>query len=184
MIETDRLVLRPMRSEDVDPLLAVFADPRVMASFGGILFDRDDMERWVRRNLVHQEHFGYGLFAVLRKPDGLLIGDCGLEHFDGDADEAELGYDLRSDHWHRGFATEAAIALRDDAFMTLEISRLISLIRHGHDASRRVAERIGMRRIEDVLRDGRVYWRFAIERTDAPRHGFAATLPAPVSPLP
>ncbi len=80
LIETARLLLRPMRADDVEDLLGIFADPRVMASFGGVLFDRRQLEQWVQRNLDHQARYGYGLFAVVLKANGLLIGDCGLEH--------------------------------------------------------------------------------------------------------
>jgi ribosomal-protein-alanine N-acetyltransferase len=170
MIETTRLLLRPMRAEDVDDLLRVFADPKVMASFGGVLFDRDDMARWVGRNLEHQARYGYGLFSVVHKADGLLIGDCGLERLDaGGAPETELGYDLRSDHWGRGLATEAAAAVRDHAFYKLNLPRLISLIRHGNAASRRVAEKIGMRHAADVTRDGRDYRLYALDRAGETR---------------
>ncbi len=77
MIETRRLLLRPMRPEDVDDLLLIFTDPNVMASFGDVLFDRAQMERWIGRNLEHQARHGYGLFSVIHKADNLLIGDCG-----------------------------------------------------------------------------------------------------------
>jgi ribosomal-protein-alanine N-acetyltransferase len=165
MLETARLLLRPMRAEDVDDLLGVFADPNVMASFGVPAFGRPQMERWVRRNLEHQDRYGYGLFSVLLKPDRLLIGDCGLERMDdGDMIQAELGYDIRSDHWNRGYATEAATAVRDYAFEVLELPRLISLIRKGNAASRRVAEKVGMRLAEEAVRDGVPYWIFAICR--------------------
>ena len=168
MIETGRLLLRPMRPEDVDELLHIFADPAVMASFGVAPFDRPQMERWVRRNLDHQARYGYGLYSVILKANGLLVGNCGLEHLeDGDAREAELGYDFRSDYWNRGLATEAAAAVRDHAFGVLEIPRLISLIRQGNAASRRVAEKIGMRHEADITRYGQDYWRYALARDEA-----------------
>lgn len=124
MIETERLLMRPMLPEDVDPLLRVFSDPRVMASFGADPFDRGQMEGWVRRNLDHQDRHGYGLFSVILKERGELIGDCGLEEMELDGltepvAAAELGYDLRSDYWNQGLATEAAAAVRDYAFGTL-----------------------------------------------------------------
>ncbi len=167
LIETARLLLRPMRADDVDDLLGIFADPRVMASFGGVLFDRRQMERWVQRNLDHQARYGYGLFSVVLKANGLLIGDCGLEHMEiGDASEAELGYDFRSDYWNRGLATEAATAVRDYALQTLKLPRLISLIRQGNEASRRVAEKIGMRATGDITRYGQGYWVYALSRDE------------------
>lgn len=78
--ETDRLLLRLMTMADTDELLRIFSDPRVMESFEGTLFDRARMAEWVRRNVTHQEKYGYGLFSVILKSEGRLIGDCGLEH--------------------------------------------------------------------------------------------------------
>ena len=167
MIETDRLQLRPMRIEDVEPLLAVFGDLAVMAAFGVPPFDREAMEQWVQRNLNHQAAHGYGLYAVILKANGLVIGDCGLERLeDEDVPTAELGYDLRRDHWGQGLATQAAAAVRDYAFGQLALPRLVSLIRQGNAASRRVAEKIGMRHEADIVRWGQPYWRFAIKHPD------------------
>ncbi len=71
-----------------------------MASFGATPFDRRQMEQWVQRNLDHQARYGYGLFSVILKANGLLIGDCGLERMEvGNTSETELGYDVRSDYW-------------------------------------------------------------------------------------
>lgn len=145
-LETPRLRLRLMQADDVDHLLAIFADPKVMAAFGEPPFDRAQMTRWVQRNLDHQTAYGYGLFSVILKTKELLIGDCGLELIDMDGVQTpELGYDFRSDFWNHGYATEAAQAVRDYAFQHLQLPRLISLIRVGNLPSRRVAEKIGMR---------------------------------------
>ncbi len=164
-IETPRLLLRSMQPSDFDALLLIFTDPRVMASFGGDLFSREQMQGWLQRNLDHQAEFGYGLFSIIHKADGLLIGDCGLEQMDVDGVRvAELGYDLRSDYWNRGLATEAAAAVRDYAFNVLRLSRLISLIRVGNLASRRVAEKTGMSLDAEINLHGIQYWRYAMPR--------------------
>ncbi len=156
-------MLRSMREDDVEALLGVFGDPKVMAAFDSEPFERVQMERWVRRNLEHQERYGYGLFAVVLRETGLVIGDCGYERMELDGEsEVELGYDLRSDHWGRGLATEAAAAVRDYAFGVLELPGLVSLIRRGNVASRRVAEKIGMSWRKDVERHGVDYWLYAL----------------------
>lgn len=164
-LTTPRLLLRPMRADDADALLGIFGDPQVMAAFDVAPFDRAQMDAWVRRNLDHQERHGHGLYAVILRETGRLVGDCGLEYLDeGDAREAELGYDFRRDHWGRGLATEAATAVRDHAFGPLGLPRLISLIRAGNAPSRRVAEKIGMRLDVTLARGGHPYWRFALDR--------------------
>jgi RimJ/RimL family protein N-acetyltransferase len=154
--------------EDTEPLLAVFGDPLVMAAFASAPFDIEQMRGWVRRNLDHQDRHGYGLFTVTLKASGAVIGDCGLEHMELDDGSiaAELGFDLASGHWNRGLATEAATAVRDHAFGTLRLPRLVSLIRRGNDASRRVAEKIGMRHERDIIRSGIPYWLFGIAAPD------------------
>lgn len=162
-LETPRLRLRPMRESDLDDLLQIFGDPRVMASFESAPFDRAQMSRWLQRNLDHQERYGYGLFSVILKAENLLIGNCGLEHMTVDGvQETELGYDFRSDYWNRGFATEAATAVRDYAFQELQLPRLISLIRVGNEASWRVSEKIGMHLVEEITQNGIRYWRYSI----------------------
>ena len=153
-----------MQATDLDALLCIFTDPKVMASFDGVLFQHPDMVRWLQRNLDHQLEFGYGLFSVILKADGTLIGDCGLERMVVDqAEVAELGYDFRSDAWNKGFATEAARAVRDYAFQVLHLPQLISLIRIGNTASQRVSEKIGMQRVAEFERYGHKYWKYAIE---------------------
>ncbi len=158
MLETERLILRKMAWQDADQLLLIFSDPKVMQSFGGILFDRVMMGKWVERNLNHQDRYGYGIFSVILKEKDELVGDCGLEHMEVDGShEVELGYDFRSDYWNRGLATEAASAVRDYAFEQLGLKRLISLIRPDNLASQRVAEKIGMRKEKECVQ-GEVFY--------------------------
>jgi [ribosomal protein S5]-alanine N-acetyltransferase len=160
-LETNRLILRPMLETDIDALHLIFTDPKVMASFGVDVFTREQMHRWLQRNLDHQNEFGYGLFSVILKETGELIGDCGLEQMD-DMNAAELGYDFRSDVWNQGYATEAACAVRDYAFDVLHLPQLISLIRVGNLSSRRVAEKAGMTLTEEFTRYGISYWKFSL----------------------
>lgn len=166
-IETTRLLLRPMHAGDIDALLHIFADPIVMAAFDAIPFDRQQMEQWLRRNLDHQARYGYGLFAVILKANGLLVGDCGLEIMEVDGtSEAELGYDFRSDYWGQGLATEAAAAVRDYAFQVLHLPRLVSLIRQRNLASQRVAEKVGLRCITQITRFGQLHRVYALTQEE------------------
>ena len=165
ILETKRLSLRSMQETDIEALLVIFTDSRVMVAFDVDPFDRGQMSNWLQRNLDHQEEYGYGLFSVILKTNGLLIGDCGLEVMEVDGMQvAELGYDFRSDYWNQGYATEAARAVRDYAFDVLELPQLISLIRVKNAASQRVAEKIGMERISEFSRYGNQYWKYSLAR--------------------
>lgn len=165
-LETKRLLLRPMLRSDFDALHLIFTDPEVMASFGVEPFTREQMQRWLQRNLDHQDQFGYGLFSVMLKETGELIGDCGLEEMESER-AAELGYDFRSEFWNQGYATEAARAVRDYAFDALHLPRLISLIRVGNLPSKRVAEKVGMTLVEESTRFNIRYWKYALRNKNA-----------------
>ena len=166
-LETKRLILRPMLETDLDALLLIFTDPKVMAVFDHPLFTREQMQHWLHRNLDHQTRFGYGLLSVTLKETGELIGNCGLEEMENQG-AAELGYDFRSDFWNHGYATEAACAVRDYAFGILGLPQLISLIRVGNLASRRVAEKVGMTLAEVFTRYGILYWKYSLKNDREP----------------
>jgi ribosomal-protein-alanine N-acetyltransferase len=169
-LDTARLHLRMMELSDLDDLLVIFGDPKVMASFNTTPFNRQQMENWIQRNLAHQDAHGYGLFSVILKSKDILIGDCGLEHMEvGGEPVAELGYDFRSDFWNQGFATEAALAVRDFAFNVLSLPSLISLIRVGNTASKRVSEKVGMQLTDDITKNGTSYWKYAIDNRSSMR---------------
>lgn len=142
-----------MRLADAGPLLELFGDPLFMDAFQAPAFSPLEMEEWVRRNLEHQDRWGYGLFVISDAESGEVIGDCGLEtmEVDGRA-ETELGYDLRRDMWGRGLATEAAMAVARHAFTDLGLRRLISIVRENNRRSARVAEKIGMKAERRVRR--------------------------------
>jgi RimJ/RimL family protein N-acetyltransferase len=104
---------------------------------------------------------------VVLKANGVLVGDCGLTHMQVEGVlEVELGYDLRSAYWHRGLATEAATAVRDHAFEVLELPRLVSLIRQGNRASQRVAEKVGMRLVRNLVQHGAGYLLYTCSRDE------------------
>jgi len=163
MLESKDLILREMTEADTDDLLIMFSDPKVMASFDDIIFDRAMMKKWVRRNLDHVAKYGYGLFSIIHKADNVLVGDCGLERMEVDGcPEVEIGYDLRSDYWNRGYATQAAAAVRDFAFEQLRLPRVIGLVRPGNIASQRVAEKIGMTVEKEISRGRARYQIYAL----------------------
>jgi RimJ/RimL family protein N-acetyltransferase len=149
-----------MVASDLDALTEIFGDPVVMAAFGEAPLERERVEKWLARNLSHQAEHGFGLFAVCLKAGG-LIGDCGLEMMELEGESvAELGYDFRSDCWNRGYATEAACAVRDYAVDSLGLPAIVSLIRPGNAASARVAEKVGLRNAGTIEKDGRAYVRY------------------------
>jgi ribosomal-protein-alanine N-acetyltransferase len=144
VLSTERLRLRPMTLDDLDPLAPILGDAETMR-FYPHPFSRDEALGWILRTLERYEHDGFGLFAIELADDGSFIGDCGpaLQTVEG-RDEIELGWHVRRDLWGRGFATEAARAWRDWVFEHTDRDRVVSLISPGNVGSERVAAKIGM----------------------------------------
>ena len=144
ILETPRLCLRRFTVADTDPLLAVLGDPVAM-EFYPAPYDRQGVEDWISRNLERYRRDGHGLWAMVLKHSGEVIGDCGcsMQEVEG-RNHVEIGYHVRRDLWGFGYATEAARACKNYAFRTLGAPRVISMIRPQNIRSRSVAEKNGM----------------------------------------
>jgi RimJ/RimL family protein N-acetyltransferase len=153
VLETPRLLLREFTPADVDALESVLGDPVAMQYYPAP-FSRAEIEEWVRRNRARYRDCGFGLWAMLLKDSGELIGDCGcaLQEVEG-RNEIEVGYHVRRDLWGYGYATEAARACMEYAFTQLGAERVISMVRPENLSSCRVAEKSGMKR-EKII-----FWR-------------------------
>jgi [ribosomal protein S5]-alanine N-acetyltransferase len=165
ILETPRLILREFCADDVDALESVLSDPETMRFYPAPL-DRAGVEEWIARDLRRYTKDDHGLWAMILKANGELIGDCGLtvQPVDG-TDEIEIGYHVRRDHWGQGLATEAARACRDYGFAHLPVAHIISLIRPENIPSRRVAEKNGMAIWKQVMRKGIPHLVYSIRRT-------------------
>ena len=110
---------------------------------------------------------GYGLFAVVLKSNGQVIGNCGLmrQEIEGES-LIEVGYHFRRDHWGRGYATEAARGCMAYAFGHLKADKVVSLILPENLPSRRVAERNGMTVERQVIFHDLPHLMYAMRRED------------------
>ncbi|HSB01005.1 MAG TPA: GNAT family N-acetyltransferase [Anaerolineales bacterium] len=156
ILTTDRLLLRHFHILDCEPMLHVFGDAEVMR-FGNGVQPKEWVQAWLRTCLEHYYRtWGFGPYAVVEQHSREVIGYCGLFFFPdvNGQPEVEIGYRLRRSAWGQGYATEAARAVRDFAFNTLDIRRLIAMIDPSNLASIRVAEKIGMRYEQEVLLEG------------------------------
>jgi ribosomal-protein-alanine N-acetyltransferase len=144
--ETSRLILRKFNESDVEPLLSFLCNPEVMRfSIKGPLTREDIQTKYLPSCLKRYSRDGLGQWAVVRKSDGICVGECGIcvQEVDGER-EFEISYRMCRDCWGIGLATEAARACRDYGFKKIGLRRLISIIESENIASIRVAEKIGM----------------------------------------
>lgn len=147
-LRTERLILRAWRASDREPFAALNADPVVMEHFPAPLsrVESDAMvdrilDRWARRRP--------SLWAVEVSGVAPFIGFVGLLEAEFDAAFTpcvEIGWRLSARHWGQGYATEAARAALAHGFTTLALDQIVSFTAPANQRSRRVMERLGMRR--------------------------------------
>lgn len=144
ILETERLFLREMTMDDFDSLYAVLADPEIMQHYP-YSFDEERVRSWIERNMKRYTDDGFGLWAVCLKDTGEMIGDCGLtlQNIEGQM-LPEIGYHIRKDQQRKGYAKEAAMAVRDWAFGNTEYPALYSYCKYTNVGSFKTAESIGM----------------------------------------
>lgn len=144
-IETSRLCLREMKQSDYSSLRKILQDTDVMYAYEGAFSDVETQE-WLDKQLNNYKEYGFGLWAVILKETGEMIGQCGLTMQDYNGQQVlEVGYLFQKAFWHHGYAAEAAAACKEYAFNTLNAEKVYSIIRDNNSASQNVAIRNGMK---------------------------------------
>lgn len=144
ILETDRLILREMSQADFPDLCKILQDEEVMYAYEHA-FGGAEVQEWLDRQLQRYREYGFGLWAVILKETGKMIGQCGLTMQDsGSGSVLEVGYLFQKAIWHHGYATEAAVACKDYAFTVLKAAEVYSIIRDSNLPSQAVAKRNGM----------------------------------------
>ncbi len=143
-LETERLLLREMTHEDYPALAEIMQDREAMFAYEHAFTD-EETQAWLNRMLERYRTDGFGLWAVVLKASGELIGQCGLTRQDVSGKEVlEIGYLFQRKHWKQGYAIEAARACKAYAFDTLHANEVYSIVRDNNIASMNVAIRNGM----------------------------------------
>jgi RimJ/RimL family protein N-acetyltransferase len=145
-LATARLLLRSWRESDKAPFAELNTDPRVTATLAGPL-TRAESDAVADRIAAHIVEHGWGLWAVEVKGGAPFIGFTGLSRPRFEAPFTpciEIGWRLAFPHWGHGYATEAALAVRAFAFVTLQLPEIVSFTTAGNHRSRAVMERIGL----------------------------------------
>jgi RimJ/RimL family protein N-acetyltransferase len=149
LIETERLLLRPLQVEDVDALVAMHSAPEVRRFM--TVLDQDRALARVAQDQRDWRERGHGLMAILDRESGRFLGRTGLRYWP-EFDETEVGWVLPPECWGRGVATEAASAAAAWGFRNLDVPYLTAMIRPDNHRSIAVALRLGMSPLRpDVL---------------------------------
>jgi RimJ/RimL family protein N-acetyltransferase len=158
-LETERLLLRGFREDDLDEHAAILSDPVVMEHFGGHLFGREESWRRLLGGVGLWPLQGTGLLAAERKSDRRLVGHVGLFDYHREMTPSiegipELGYIFGREVHGQGIAREACDALLGWADATLEAEATVAIISIGNEPSIRLAERLGFERQPDAVYRG------------------------------
>ena len=144
ILETQRLLLRELTPADLSAICRVLQDKETMYAYEHAFSD-EEAEAWLNNQLRRYREDGFGLWAVVLKESGEIIGQCGITLQNvNDEWVPEVGYLFERAHWHKGYATEAAAACKEYAFDVLGLDTVYTIIRDNNIASQNVARRNGM----------------------------------------
>lgn len=149
VIETERLYLREMTENDFEALNKVLADSDIMQHYP-YTFDEARVRGWINRNIERYKIFGFGLWAVCLKETDEMIGDCGLtmQLINGQI-KPEIGYHIRADKQRKGYAKEAASAVRDWTFNNTPFNIVYSYMKYTNVSSCKTAIAYGCKPVDE-----------------------------------
>jgi RimJ/RimL family protein N-acetyltransferase len=146
ILETERLLIRQLTIDDANFIFELLNDPTFIQHIG----DRnirsvEDAQTYVLNGPVTSyAKNGFGLSLVILKATGEFIGMCGLIKRD-ELEDVDIGYAYLPRYWHKGYAVEAALAMKSYAKETVHLNRLVAIVNPTNTSSIRVLEKLGMK---------------------------------------
>lgn len=170
LLTSQRLQYENYTHHDIDFLTTLLKNPNMVRYIGkGDVRTDDEIHQffdWIVGHYERNDH--YGLKLLIHKDTGEKIGHAGIVPQIIEEEEVlEIGYWIDEKHWHRGYAKEAANALKGFGLNFLQLDKMISLIQVGNIASEKVAISIGMVKEKQITlkeKDVNVYTIFASNR--------------------
>lgn len=147
-LATERLLLRPFTTDDLEDVLAIHGRPDVVRYLYWEVRSRDEvrelLERRVHLDRIEKEGDALVL-AVVRRSDGRVIGEMTLRWTSAQHHQGEVGFVFHPDAHGQGYAREATSVVLDLAFDRLGLHRVYGRTDGRNDASARLMLRLGMR---------------------------------------
>jgi RimJ/RimL family protein N-acetyltransferase len=173
MRETQRLLLEPWDERHRSSWRLICRDAEVMRYIGrGQVWEREKADEVFGQALAHWQDHGFGWRSAHDKATGDWLGFVGLNYIESDTqglgtDEVEIGWWIIRAAWGRGYASEGAAAIRDEAFERIGLDRIIARLQPANVASGHVAEKIGMSfHCDTIGRVGEVLHIYALDRAE------------------
>ncbi|HEX4020855.1 MAG TPA: GNAT family N-acetyltransferase [Acidobacteriaceae bacterium] len=153
LLQTERLILRPWREDDLEPFAQMNADPRVREFFSSTL-TREQSDAAIRRYQDQYAEHGFCFLAAELRQTGAFAGFIGMQIMDFPIPNiaqpaVEIGWRLPYSLWGKGLATEGARAVMDHALRRQKLHQVVAITAPNNVRSRHVMEKIGMQYIQD-----------------------------------
>lgn len=147
VLETERLILRPLELSDATDFFAINDNPNVSRYLRIPLKSIAETETYIQKIINEYNQNGIGRFAVVLKESGKLIGFSGLKfrptEENGFSNIYDLGYRFAEEHWHKGFATEAALAWLKYGFEKMKLPGIHACAVKDNMGSNKVLQKLG-----------------------------------------
>jgi RimJ/RimL family protein N-acetyltransferase len=144
VIETERLILRPLTVDDAPFILTLLNEPSFLRYIGDkkVRNLEDARQYMLNGPVASYEQHGFGLCLVELKESHTPIGMCGLVKRE-ELPDPDIGFAFLPDHWNKGFAFESAAAVLRDARERLALQRVLAITFLFNESSIKLLERLG-----------------------------------------
>lgn len=161
--ETKRCIIRESVPEDVDSFYEIYKEPSITEYMEDLYADREEEIAYMKDYIKNVYGFyGYGMWTVIEKASGKVIGRAGISLRDG-CDIPELGFVIGVPWQRQGYAYEVCRAILTYGKEELGFTRFQALVMKGNEKSRKLCEKLGFAFWEDVEMEGMAYERMGIE---------------------
>lgn len=152
ILETERLLLRQLETDDASFILELLNEPSFIQNIGdrNVRTLEDACAYIVNGPVKSYERNGFGLYLVALKDTNESIGMCGLIRREG-LEDVDIGYALFPKFWAKGYAVEAALAVKEYARDVIGLKRIVAIVDPANDSSIRVLEKLGLK-FEQMVR--------------------------------
>jgi RimJ/RimL family protein N-acetyltransferase len=149
VLETDRLTLRPFRDDDAEALHRVVGNDPDM-TWDGTYRSLEYVIRTVQQRMQHFVEHGFGVWAVIERETGEMIGQTGLQYLEGTTDVELVVYTARR-RWRHGFAEEGSLGSLRYGFEVLQTPRILAVVRQDNAPAQRLVRKLGFAFVENTI---------------------------------
>lgn len=167
VLETERLTLRELTTDDAEFLLQLLNEPSFIENIGDrYVRNVEDACRYALDGpIASYKRHGFGLYLVELKESREAIGICGLVKRESLPD-ADVGFAFLPAFWRQGYAVESALAVKHYGFNMLRLKRILAIVNPENAGSIKVLEKIGLSydRLVRMTEDGPEICLFSSDR--------------------